>query len=227
MTRLPIVLSVPHGGLEVPGWLAGNCLLSPEQILKDGDEGASEIYSLQLEVERFTSTPIARAVLDMNRSEGDDSKDGIVKTHTCWDEPVWSRPLSSEEEERLLAEHYRPYHAALTEAASSVRLGVDAHTMAATAPPVAPDAGRRRPAACLSNADGTCPDEWLRVLASVLREKLGEVRINDPFRGGFITRSHAAELPWLQLELSRAPDKTIREKREAVLNALLALASIL
>jgi hypothetical protein len=40
------------------------------------------------------------------------------------------------------------------------------------------------------------------------------------FKGGFITRSHAAEIPWVQVELSRGPFMTSSERRRAVLFAL-------
>jgi hypothetical protein len=45
------------------------------------------------------------------------------------------------------------------------------------------------------------------------------VRMNDPFRGGYITRVHAEEMPWVQLELSRAPFLSNPEKRDLVLEA--------
>lgn len=228
MKSLPLLLSVPHAGLRVPTELADRCLLTPAEIARDGDKGAAEIYlPLKTRVMGFVTTSIARAVLDMNRPEDDRSKDGVVKTHTCWDEEVWAAPLSASEIEGLFEEHHRPYHGALTAAAAApeILLGVDAHTMAAVAPPVAPDPGAERPAACLSNADGTCPLEWLELMAAVLREHLGQVKINDPFRGGYITRHHAAEMPWLQLELSRTTATSAEEKRSAVIAALKALAS--
>ena len=33
----------------------------------------------------------------------------------------------------------------------------------------------------------------------------GDVTLNDPFAGGYITRSCGTYKPWLQLELSRSP----------------------
>ena len=76
---------------------------------------------------------------------------------------------------------------------------------------------------CLGNADGTCPEEWMACLSRSFREQFGpRVIVNDPFRGGFITRSHAGEMPWVQLELSRAPFATDLEKGERVLRALRA-----
>ena len=220
--KLPIALSVPHAGLSVPEELAGNCLLTEQEIVADGDEGSRAIYQLADEVRVFVTTEIARAVLDMNRARDDRRKDGVVKTHTCWDVPIWREPLTEPQVQTLFSAHHTPYHGALTRAAGSgVILGVDCHTMASEGPPVGPDPGRVRPSACLSNGDGTCPREWIEALAGFLETTLqAEVRINDPFRGGHITRTHAAEMPWVQLELSRGPFLPLRDKRNAVLTAL-------
>lgn len=219
---LPLLLSVPHAGLSVPGELAGGCLLTAREIAEDGDGGAREIYALEAEVAAFVTTDVARAVLDVNRAPDDRRADGVVKTHTCWDVPIWRQPLSDEMVEWLFATHYRPYHATLSRAAGArVVLGVDCHTMAEVGPPIGPDHGVRRPAGCVSNADGTCPAAWVETLARLLAQGLaGEVRINDPFRGGYIARHHARELPWVQIELSRAPSMSLAAKRAAVLAAL-------
>ncbi len=101
-------------------------------------------------------------------------------------------------------------------------LGVDCHTMAAKAPPVGPDPGAERPPICLSDGGSvTCPPELFDRLTGALEHAFGvPVSRNVPFRGGYIVRSHARELPWVQLELSRAGFATITEKRAAVLAAL-------
>ncbi|MFZ0390098.1 MAG: N-formylglutamate amidohydrolase [Calditrichia bacterium] len=222
--KMPLLLSVPHAGLQVPEEVADNCLLTPEEIAADGDVGAAEIYLPLLEkTEHLLTTKIARAVVDLNRAADDRRKDGIVKTHTCWDVKIWRKPLWEETVHLLLEEYYSPYHQKLSELAhQNVFAGIDCHTMAAEGPPVGPDPGVKRPEACLSNGDGrTCPAEWIGSLAAELRKTLGgEVRINDPFKGGFITRSHGAEMPWIQLELSRASFLSNGEKSRAVLQAL-------
>ena len=164
--RLPLLVSVPHAGLEVPEEVADLCVLTLQQIVEDGDEGAAEIYAIEDEVEAFVTTSVARAIVDLNRAEDDRGKDGVVKTHTCWDVPVYGSPLPDELIEHLLATCHRPYHARLTELASGgAKLGVDCHTMVAFGPPVAPDPGAERPWVCLSNGDGTCPAaiRWARV----------------------------------------------------------------
>jgi len=220
--RLPVLLSVPHAGLEVPEEARAYCVLTPEQIAEDGDEGAREIYDLETEVEAFLTTDVARAIVDLNRSEDDRRPDGVVKTHTCFNVPVYDPFPPDEVIEELLDRYYRTYHARLRDLASGgVRLGLDCHTMLAIGPPIGPGAGQERPAVCLSNADGTCPDDWFRAFARALERSFGKpVGLNEPFKGGYITRTHAAELPWVQLELSRAPFLSPAEKRECVLDAL-------
>jgi formiminoglutamase len=219
---LPVLISVPHGGLEIPDEVRDRCVLTAAQVAEDGDEGAAEIYAVERDVRAFVATDIARAVVDLNRAEDDRRADGVVKTHTCLDVPVYDRPLEESVVQSLLERHYRPYHARLRALAGEVALGIDCHTMLAVGPAIGPLAGQERPAACLSNVDGTsCPDDWLERLADRLSESLGvHVARNFPFKGGHIVRTHAAELPWMQLELSRAPFLELAEKRRRTLAAI-------
>ena len=221
--KLPLLVSVPHAGLWVPPEARPYCRLSPAERLEDGDVGAAEIYwGLERSMVAFATTDIARAIVDLNREEDDRRRDGVVKTHTCWDVPVYREPLPETVRNALLERYHRPYHARLSElGGSGARLGVDCHTMAAMGPPVGPDPGKVRPAACLSHADGTCPEEWIQMLQECLTRSLErDVRINDPFRGGHIIRNHASELPWIQLELSREAYLGNEEKAARVLAAL-------
>jgi formiminoglutamase len=106
--KLPLLISVPHGGLRVPDEVTHLCILTPEQIAKDGDVGASEIYAISEEVEAFVTTDVARAFVDLNRAESDRSADGVVKTHTCWNEPVYAAPLLEDDVRQLLTRYHRP-----------------------------------------------------------------------------------------------------------------------
>lgn len=221
---LPLLISLPHAGTHVPEEVSSYCRLSRQEVVEDGDEGAAEIYSIGSEVQEFVTTEVARAVVDMNRAEDDRRADGVVKTHTCWGVPVYREFPPVEIIESLIAKYHRRYHAELTRLATRrVRLGVDCHTMAKTAPPIAPDPGSERPVVCLSNADGTCSKEDFELLADCLTASFGSaVSRNDPFQGGYIVRSHAAEMPWVQLELTRAHVISNKEKRRCVLEALRA-----
>lgn len=220
---LPLLISVPHAGLRVPPEAEPYAATSPDEILADGDGGAGAIYDIDTHARAFVTTDIARAIVDMNRAPDDVRKDGVVKTHTCWDVPVYREPLPTSVAARLIDRYHRPYHERLRALATDARVlaGVDCHTMAAVAPPEAPDPGEPRPRICLSNAHGTLPEAWFQQLAHALEDAFGTPpSLNQPFQGGYIIREHSAELPWVQIELSREPWITLDEKRERVLAAL-------
>lgn len=219
---LPLLLSVPHAGLTVPSEVENLCLLTKKEIIEDGDEGAAEIYlPLQDQVFALVTTAVARAIVDMNRAADDRRKDGVIKTHTCWDVQIYRDLLSEAVITELMKIYYKPYHESLTNYARHVTCGIDCHTMAAQGPPVGPDTGKERPAVCISDADGTCPKEWIISLADCLKKVFEkDISINHPFKGGYIIRSHAKELPWIQIELSRAPFYSYQEKSFRVLEAL-------
>jgi N-formylglutamate deformylase len=212
---LPIVLSIPHGGNETPPELADRVVATRQDIFEDGDTFTREIYDLGSRVVHVQTARMARAFVDLNRAEDDRppaNPDGVVKTETCFDRPIYSQPLDDVLIERLLSRYHRPYHEGLEDAARNAGavLGLDCHSMAAMPPPVAPDADRPRPLFCLSNAEGqTCDDRLLRDLGACLAEAFGcpagEVALNRPFKGGHITRRHGQNpLPWIQVEMNRS-----------------------
>lgn len=54
----------------------------------------------------------------------------------------------------------------------------------------------------------TCPSAWIQALATAFREEFGasgEVAINRPFSGGFITNAHFCTkgIPWIRVEVNR------------------------
>jgi len=86
-----------------------------------------------------------------------------------------------------------------------------------------------RPHVCPGNGKGdeqgslTLPKGWTGRLLGCFREVFGDaVTTNEPFSGGYITRFHGRERPWLQLEISRAPFVSNAEKRYGVVRALTA-----
>jgi N-formylglutamate amidohydrolase len=111
---LPLCVSLPHAGLDRPPAIGARAVLTDADVARDGDEGAAVIYAaLGAAAEARVATSIARAFIDMNRAEDDRRKDGVVKTHTCLDVPIYDGPLPEDVVEELLAGHHRPYHAAL------------------------------------------------------------------------------------------------------------------
>ena len=224
MTRLPLYLSVPHAGTQIPPEVRDLCILQPEDILADYDAGADSIYgSLQDQVTGFCSAAIARSLVDLNRAPGDIGGDGVIKSHTSWDVQVFREFPAESLIRQLLARYYFPYHEEITAGAGNkaIKLGLDCHTMAAVGPPIGPDPGRGRPMVCISNAHNTCPEEWLNILAACLTAAFKKkVAINSPFQGGYIIRSHAAEMPWIQIEISQSSAYSNELKRNCMLEGL-------
>ena len=61
---LSILLSVPHAGVNIPQEVEDICMLNEEDIRRDGDEGADQIYfPLESEVEAMVTTEVARAIV--------------------------------------------------------------------------------------------------------------------------------------------------------------------
>lgn len=218
--KLPLLISVPHAGLDIPNEVASLNLLTEKQIIKDGDEGAAEIFAFENDVIGFVTTNIARAFVDVNRAIDDRQIDGVVKSHTIWREPIYRNPLPENIVTVLLDKYYDPYHSRLTKSVRDVKLGIDCHTMVEVAPTISTCPGTERPLICLSNADGTCPKRWFEVMTDCLSDSFDcVVSCNEPFQGGYIIRNHAAELPWMQLELSRVLPMSYDERRHCVLQA--------
>ena len=78
--------------------------------------------------------------------------------------------------------------------------------------------GQPRPLICLCNRGDnqgmptgrpiTCPPEWIQALAESFRRVFaneGEITINNPFLGGYISQVHYGRrgIPWIQIEINR------------------------
>lgn len=214
---LPVLISIPHGGTLIPAFLKSRVALRPDELFDDGDAFTGEIYDLGEAVVTCVRASVARAIVDLNRSPDDRppaNDDGVVKRATCHGVPVY-RPgceLTDGETDELLRHYHVPYHARLRDVQGSgrIRLALDCHSMAAVAPAGAPDPGAPRPLFCLGNRHGaTCPEPLLQALRSALAKAfaIGEsqVSLNEPFAGGYITRSQGAgAVPWIQVEMNRS-----------------------
>jgi len=116
---------------------------------------------------------------------------------------------------------YFPYHQRIDELIDShdISLAFDCHSMLPYGSPEQNDAGKKRPLICLGNYGDetgqakpgsltTCPPEWILGLADAFRKEFsgaGDVAINVPFSGGFISNAHywRKGIPWIQIEINR------------------------
>lgn len=216
MSMVPVIISIPHGGLGVPPEIRRLTGLSRRDLMWDGDAGTRDIYRISMPGIRVVEAVIARAFVDVNRDPGKRPPrypDGVVKTITTYGKPVYREGSFPGRftVDCLLERYYRPYHETLRRLARSgaFQLGLDCHSMADRSPPVSKQPGLRRPLVNLGDDGGrACPPALTRrlveIFCGVFRLPPDQVTINHPFRGGFITRSHGGHpLPWIQVEINR------------------------
>lgn len=222
--KLPLLVSVPHGGYSVPFDVLPDILLDHHDIFPDSDPYTRQIYGFEEEVYSYIDTEVARAVIDLNRSETDlppKNPDGVIKSHTIMDALVYREGFQPDSKKRaeLLSRYYHPYHQRIHQEMNDPNLlcGIDCHTMLEYPPGKRPDPALRRPFICLSNngdsaGEGsdeqlTCSPEMILLLADCLQEEFPEeaesILLNTPFKGGYISRAHSNKLPWIQIELNR------------------------
>jgi N-formylglutamate deformylase len=224
--RYPFLISVPHGGMEVPEEIRDRILLTEQDLLYYCDPATRILFDFKERVEAFLDTSLSRMVVDLNRPPlplpGKDP-DGIIKLRTVDGKDVY-RPGQFPDmalAHRLLMAYYFPYHQRIDELIDQhpVKVAFDCHSMLPFGSCGQSDAGKPRPLLCLGNngdrrgrakkgSIATCPGEWIERLANVFREEFSlgrEVAINNPFSGGFVANAHYWHkgIPWIQIEVSR------------------------
>jgi len=223
----PLVISVPHGGDTIPPEVAERVGITGGDIFYDGDALTREIYDFGKRVDAFIETPIARAIVDVNRAYDDRppaNPDGVVKTVTTDGTPVYRDGMFPDNGliDELLHRYSFPYHERLGNLLESrdIRLALDCHSMLERSPAASDRPGEPRPLICLSNRGDehgmpvsgrghvTCPPEWIRALAESLGRACsggGRVVMNDPFAGGYIAQHHYERegVPWIHIEINR------------------------
>lgn len=250
--RYPFLLSIPHGGVSVPPEVRSLVNLSRREIVFNSDPHTRLLYGFDDAVEALVDFEFSRIFVDTNRPPYDfppRTQDGVVKVITQDGTPIYRKGQVPGREVigTLLRNYYYPFHERLTRSLDTLPIEVafDCHSMLPYSPPVRRDAGLPRPLFCLSNRGDrqgkplrkgslvTCPPEWLQALARAFQsvfEGEGQVAMNDPFRGGFISVAHyrRRRIPWVQVEINRglyeaegheADEARLAELRERIFSA--------
>jgi formiminoglutamase len=226
-TRYPFLISIPHGGTDLPPQLGGWLALRDEEIHYYSDPGTRELYGFGGSVAALIDTPISRMAVDLNRPPlplPPRDPDGVIKTRTIDGKAVYrdGKLPGLHLIHRLMMAWYFPYHQRIDELIDQnrVKIAFDCHSMLPTGSKEQKDAGRKRPLICLGNNGdrkgrakkngiATCPEGWIQALADEFRHEFSldrEVAINNPFSGGFIANAHywRKGIPWIQIEVNRA-----------------------
>lgn len=238
--KYPFLISIPHGGTEIPAELDGRLALSKDDLAWFCDPETRSLFDFGQAVLATIDTRISRMAVDLNRPPlplPPKDPDGIIKTRTIDCRPVYREGKIPDITliHRLLLTHYFPYHQKIDELLDRfpVQVAFDCHSMLPRGSPAQKDAGKERPLICLGNFGDkkghamngsltTCSPEWVNTLAGIFREEFSfhhEVAINDPFSGGFISNAHfwRKGVPWIQIEISRSlyEDLDRSRKRDA------------
>lgn len=223
----PFLISVPHGGTEIPEHIRPRLLLTEEDLRYYCDPLTRVVFGYNDRVAAYIDTTVSRMVVDLNRPPLPlplRDPDGIIKLMTIDGREVWRPGLVPDMHliHRLLMTHYFPYHQQIDELIDryQVRIAFDCHSMLPYGSENQKDAGKARPLICLGNngdrqgrakkgSIATCSAEWMSTLAGVFREEFPQdngVAINNPFSGGFISNAHYWHkgIPWIQIEINRA-----------------------
>ena len=217
MNKLPILLSIPHGGTKRPKELEDHLCITNKDQFDDSDPFVIEIYNLENKVERVISSEIARAYIDLNRSPQDlppQNSDGLIKSTTCYQKKIYIKGREPDDSltKKLIQLYYLPYHRSIQKSLRELdlQLCLDCHSMASQAPNISPDGkNKKRPLFCLSNQNGkTSSNEMIELLADCISESFqinrNQILLNNPFLGGYITKTYGNNpIPWIQIEMNR------------------------
>lgn len=198
----PLIVSVPHAGLEIPPDFAG-LYLSLEVARSDADFHVDKLYAFAADLDAtIVRTAICRAVIDVNRDpSGASLYPGQATTGLCPTTAFDGTPLyhegrepSAQEIQRRRAAYFDPYHQTLTAEIARLRerheriVLYDAHSIRSRVPRLF--AGKL-PRFNIGTFNGaSCAPALAERVAAAC--STGDLVVNGRFKGGWITRNYGA-----------------------------------
>lgn len=225
----PVLVEVPHSGLQVPDEVESEIDATPSAVLRDSDIYVDQLYERAPDHgATLLVSRVSRYVVDLNRGpEEVDSAAvprhpkgrhiparGVVWRARTDGTPLLRAPLTIDQFARRIELYYEPYHQTLREVAARMRkehghvLILAAHSM--------PSAGRRvfggrelRRADVVPGTRGrsTADGRIIDLVDTHFRDAGLSVKHDDPYRGGWTTSSYGAPKHGqhaVQIELNRA-----------------------
>lgn len=201
---IPIVVSIPHTGIEVPESVAARFASPQMRKLPMTDWHLHKLYDFLPALGIATLyARFSRLAVDLNRPPDAQPlypgrfETGLVPVETFAGEPIFREPLGADAIEALRCQYHSPYHARLAEllketiASHGRVILIDAHSVASRANRVH---GALTDDIYLGDRDGTTCEPWVtRSLATAFSTANLKVRHNDPYKGGYIT-SHYGQI---------------------------------
>lgn len=250
----PLVVSVPHAGLFVPERFRPLVGADERTRKRDADLHVDKLWeAAPKRGAALLRATQSRFVLDLNRAPDDVDRDVCPKCERparknpralIWrlsteGVPVLARPLTCEEVEQRVHLVHRPYHERLERLLEERRqrfgyaILVDGHSMPSVGRRTHTDRGERRADLVPGDVLGSsCSPRLSEAVRGHFEQRGYEVRPNEPYMGGYITRHHGRpsdDIHAIQIEVNRdlyMDEETFafrEEKARPLIDALLAL----
>jgi N-formylglutamate amidohydrolase len=221
VSTVPIVVSVPHCGVEFPDDIRGQYKQALIQAPDDTDWFVDRLYNFAQDLGMTMITAkYSRWVIDLNRDPQSKPlySDGRIITDLCpvttfLGEPIYQderKEIDQEERKVRLQKYYWPYHEKLNELLNHTKstfgkvLLWDCHSIRQEVKTIY---SGKFPDFILGDADGTsCSREMIDIAYNALSSGSFHVSHNHPFKGGYITREYGRPLEnqfALQLEMAK------------------------
>lgn len=225
--KLPILIIIPHGGINIPEELSGYDAPSPLELFFESDGGANRIFNFAENISALIHTEISRLFVDTDRSFKSLyplTEDGVIKKSTSMNRPVFKKNYYPDEIAiaNILRRYYTPFHQNIKNAIeeNNPRVILECHTHMPVGPANAPDKGMPRPLV-ITGYTGSDGSELFRTgtadmaldLAAIMGkalEKEGDTVAssytldNKSNTGSIINTYGRGNIPMLYLSISRS-----------------------
>ena len=221
VTRLPILLSIPHSGIQFPDELRDQYNPRLVERLDDTDWFVDRLYDFAPDMGiTIISSVYHRWVVDLNRAPDDKPlyADGRIITGLCPSTDFLGQSIyvdermdvKRDEVKRRLELYYHPYHDQLKKLIQKIKdehgkvLLWECHSIKQYVPTIYPE---KFPDLILGDSDGmSASPALIKSAYDSLKASNYSVSHNYPFKGGYITREYGKPLQHqhaLQLEMSK------------------------
>ncbi|HRX15528.1 MAG TPA: N-formylglutamate amidohydrolase [Spirochaetota bacterium] len=223
MEKLPILIIIPHGGVQPPEELESLALTDKFELFLSSDTCANDLFYFEKESAGVISTHISKLFVDLNRSRTaifPATTDGVIKKKTPYGKSVYEEPFFPDEiaAANIIRRYYDPFYETVDKIIKTgeIRLILECHTTFGIGLPQTPQADRPLPMITVHNRierSGsmiqTCHDTAAVMLVELLRKNLGispsmGTRISDTPSHGALLHTFAKYTPYLRLDISRS-----------------------
>jgi len=233
---IPFVFASGHSGSTYPDEFVQASRLDPITLRKSEDAFVNELFAAAMaNGAPLLRATFPRAWCDPNREAWEldprmfeDRLPAFVNTKSARvfaglgtvacvvanGEEIYNRKLTFDEVAKRIEDAYEPYHAALRGLIDETCklfghcIVIDCHSMPSVGGPMDNDPGNQRVDMVLGNNHGaTCHTRLMHYVEAVLADAGYQVRINNPYSGGFTTRHYGQPrrgIQTLQIEVNRA-----------------------